>query len=248
MNNIDPKDLIPIRPITLKAKKDGKWVDTHYAEVRERQRIFRQHPDYKGFRLITDWVEKNDSVADCVAKIFNANNELVATGSSRKVSSNANYIEKTETAAWGRALANLGIGLEYGVASAEEMKAVAEEEAIKAKSAEENASLRDIIKDGIKFCEVELQVTPDQVFAYLGIINIKEAQSKHLTMLRSAVTAIRQGESSLKYFPSKNQKNVEGIKKGIKDGLESPKSNRKKPRTKETGAPNVSGDLGGKTS
>ena len=101
MNNIDPKDLIPIRPITLKAKKDGKWVDTHYAEVRERQRIFRQHPDYKGFRLITDWVEKgkgnifinnNASVQDSLKPILSLFIDLMA----RKILSMPDYtMQKT---------------------------------------------------------------------------------------------------------------------------------------------------------
>ena len=67
-----------------------------------------------------------DGVCTMQAIIKDSSDRVVATGTAQEKegSSNINktsYIENCETSAWGRALGNLGINLDYGIATAEEV-------------------------------------------------------------------------------------------------------------------------------
>lgn len=121
--------------------KAVKTISIHgkeYVEVKERLRIFRQ--DYPKWSLVSDIIDSTDSQimnykGDDVKKeatvtikafVLDENDTVRATGIAREErnSSNINkgsYVENCETSAWGRALANLGIGIDGSVASAEEM-------------------------------------------------------------------------------------------------------------------------------
>jgi hypothetical protein len=109
-----------------------------YVTVNDRLKYFREN--FEGYGLVTEVVSLTDSQAfayngkdvkkeatiTLVAKIINKDGVCVATGMANETE-NSNYINKTsfvencETSAWGRALANFGIGIDANVASADEV-------------------------------------------------------------------------------------------------------------------------------
>lgn len=108
-----------------------------YVEVNERIKYFRTAPEFKGYSLTSELVHfDNDS---CIVKavVSNAEGTAVATGYAQedRTSSYINktsYIENCETSAWGRALANLAIGIDTSIASSNEVSiAIAKQDAPK---------------------------------------------------------------------------------------------------------------------
>ena len=104
-----------LKTINIKGKK--------YVEVNERLKYFREnHPDYS---LTTEIIQCTEEHCVIKATICHGGVEI-ATGHAHEVKS-ANFINKTsfvevcETSAWGRALANLGIGIDTSVASSDEV-------------------------------------------------------------------------------------------------------------------------------
>lgn len=100
--------------------------DKEYVMVNERVKEFREK--FPEFSLESDIIQlDNDS---CVVKaiIKDKTGRVVATGLAREerqdktslVNLNA-YVENCETSAWGRALGNLGIGIDVAIASGDEM-------------------------------------------------------------------------------------------------------------------------------
>jgi hypothetical protein len=97
-----------------------------YVEVNERIKFFRQDKAYEGYSLTSEIITLDDSECVILAKIHNSDNTLVATGLAQEFKSasriNAtSYVENCETSAWGRALANLGIGIDTSIASSNEV-------------------------------------------------------------------------------------------------------------------------------
>ena len=117
-----------LKTINIKGKQ--------YVEVNERLKYFREtYPEYS---LITEILQCTDD--HCVMKATILNGGVpVATGHAHEIKS-ASFINKTsfvevcETSAWGRALANFGIGIDASVASAQEVQmAIAQVDAPKPK-------------------------------------------------------------------------------------------------------------------
>ena len=105
-----------LKTIDVKGKK--------YVEVHERLKYFRTH--FKNHSLITEVVEKTDNSILLKAVITNEEGKVMATGMAEEVKGSSfinktSYVENCETSAWGRALGNLGIGLEDTVCSYEEV-------------------------------------------------------------------------------------------------------------------------------
>lgn len=121
--------------------KQLKTVDIkgkNYVTVNDRLKYFREN--FAGYALVTEVVQQTDSsvikfkdvdvkkeaTITIRALIFNKEGVTVATGMAHETE-NSNYINKTsfvencETSAWGRALANFGIGIDSEVASADEV-------------------------------------------------------------------------------------------------------------------------------
>tara|TARA_R110002020_G_scaffold310511_1_gene526240 strand:- start:3 stop:548 length:546 start_codon:yes stop_codon:yes gene_type:complete len=113
-----------------------KTINIHgkqYVEVNERIKYFRKH--YTDWALESD-IEKLEFITlgekeylMCVMKslIKNPDGIIKATGTAYEIlgSSNVNktsFIENCETSANGRALGNLGIGIDNSIASADEVK------------------------------------------------------------------------------------------------------------------------------
>lgn len=113
-----PQTKIDLKTVDIKGKQ--------YVQVHERIRIFRQDARYEGWALITSPVQVTDEVAFFEAKIFNKENVLVANGHAREVKqasyiNKTSYIENAETSAMGRALGNIGIGVETSFCTADEL-------------------------------------------------------------------------------------------------------------------------------
>tara|TARA_R100001015_G_C4633220_1_gene197872 strand:+ start:91 stop:606 length:516 start_codon:yes stop_codon:yes gene_type:complete len=105
-----------------------------YVMVNARITYFRSHyPNYSLTSKILEhkeWKNKNDETEYSIlikASVLDENNRVIATGLAQEYSNSTfinktSYIENCETSAWGRALGNLGIGLDTSVASAEEVQ------------------------------------------------------------------------------------------------------------------------------
>ena len=95
-----------------------------YVEVNERLKHFREN--YENWCLTSDVVELTDDRCVIKATIFDDNGNIRATGHAYEKEGSSfinktSFVENCETSAWGRALANLGIGLDTSVASYEEV-------------------------------------------------------------------------------------------------------------------------------
>ena len=98
--------------------------DKNYVEVNERLKYFREH--FKGYSLLSEIVELTDERIVIKARILSPELIEVANGLAYELAGSSfinktSYIENCETSAWGRALANFGIGLDNSVASADEV-------------------------------------------------------------------------------------------------------------------------------
>ncbi len=95
-----------------------------YVEVHERLKYFRA--TYPQYSLTTEVIEKTESSILVMAIIKDDNDRVLATGLAEESKNSTfinktSYVENAETSAWGRALGNLGIGLDTSVASADEV-------------------------------------------------------------------------------------------------------------------------------
>ena len=106
-----------LKTINIKGKE--------YVEVNERLRFFREA--YPQFSLTSEVLEKTDNSILILASIINEDGRVIATGMAEEEKGSTfinktSYVENCETSAWGRALANFGIGLDTSVASADEVQ------------------------------------------------------------------------------------------------------------------------------
>jgi hypothetical protein len=102
-----------------------------YVEVVERLKYFRTN--FADHSLTTEVVQLTPDFCVLNAIISDASGRVVATGMAQEDRGSSpinktSYVENCETSAWGRALANFGIGLETSVASAEEVQAALDQE------------------------------------------------------------------------------------------------------------------------
>lgn len=95
-----------------------------YVMVNERIKEFRAN--YKGYSLESEIVTLNAEEVVIKAIVKDENGRVIATGLAQEnknasMINKTSYVENCETSAWGRALGNLGIGIDASIASAEEM-------------------------------------------------------------------------------------------------------------------------------
>lgn len=98
-----------------------------YVEVNERLKAFRTMPEYKGYSLESEVIALENGVITIKAIIKDDKGIVKATGLAQEKESSSfinktSFVENCETSAWGRALGNLGIGIDTSVASAEEVE------------------------------------------------------------------------------------------------------------------------------
>ena len=96
----------------------------HYIEVKERVKYFREK--YKGWALTSEIIQMTQDRCDIKASNFDTNKTLIATGiacekDGTRYINKTSFVENCETSAWGRALGNLGIGLDTSIASYDEV-------------------------------------------------------------------------------------------------------------------------------
>ena len=99
-----------------------------YVAVNERLKAFRSAPEYTGFALVTKVHELTPDACTMEAQIFDKDGRLVANGFARELRSDpfskvnkTSHVENCETSAWGRALGNMGIGIDESICSAQEL-------------------------------------------------------------------------------------------------------------------------------
>lgn len=106
-----------------------------YVPVHERVKLFRK--EWPEGVIVTERTDVSEDVVAFKAKVYRTLGEVevlapvglaASTGHSEVEVSDEKAVEKGETVAIGRALANLGYEIEKGIASAEEMEDVEEEE------------------------------------------------------------------------------------------------------------------------
>ena len=112
--------------------KSIKIKGKEYVEVNERLKFFRAN--YPNYSLVSEVIDKTESSILIMASVIDENDNVLATGLAEEEKGSTfinktSYVENCETSAWGRALANFGIGLDTSVASADEVKnAIANQE------------------------------------------------------------------------------------------------------------------------
>ena len=112
-----------------------------YVEVNERIKYFRTSEDYKGWSINTELIHFDSDSCVMKAEIRDDQWVLRATGFAQEDKSSSyinktSYVENCETSAWGRALANLGIGIDTSIASSNEVSiAIAKQNTKESKAA-----------------------------------------------------------------------------------------------------------------
>jgi len=97
-----------------------------YVTVNERLKYFRGENAYKGWQLVTSIVNADADMCLIKAEVIDEDGRVVSTGHAYEESANGfinktSHVENCETSAVGRALGNLGIGIDDSVASFEEV-------------------------------------------------------------------------------------------------------------------------------
>ena len=105
-----------------------KTINIHgkqYVEVKERIKHFREN--FKEWSLTSELLELTDERCVIKATISNEQDRVIASGIAYETKGSSyinktSFVENCETSAWGRALGNLGIGVDTSIASAEEIQ------------------------------------------------------------------------------------------------------------------------------
>lgn len=146
-----------------------------YVQVNERVRAFREV--FPKYRLISEIISVGEDgngggIVTMKASVLDENGNVLATGHAqeKEASSNVNrtsYIENCETSAFGRALGNLGIGIDTSFATADEVEsAIEQQEEIKREEKERreaDAARADEINENFNLASVEPMATKEQI-------------------------------------------------------------------------------------
>jgi hypothetical protein len=155
-----------------------------YVEVNERIKYFRTAPEYSGFSLSSSLVHFDDNSCIVKATIKNPDGFVVAVGFAQedRQSSYINktsYIENCETSAWGRALANLGIGIDTSIASSNEVAMAIAKQDSAPKQQKQAAPKTEAVK------EVVASDLFQRAFDYLmGIENLEERNKMKAAIIK----------------------------------------------------------------
>lgn len=118
--------------------KTTKIQGKDYVEVNTRVQHFRTNPYYKGWGENSDIVFHDDKSVIIKCTITNPDGKVMATGHAMEKESSSfinktSHVENCETSALGRALGKLGIGIDGGFASYEEVANAKENQETKPK-------------------------------------------------------------------------------------------------------------------
>lgn len=98
-----------------------------YVPVNERIRAFRSNEEWKGWSMETEMIELTEKRVVMKAVIKDCEGRVRADGIAYEESNKGyinkdSFLENCQSSAWGRALGNLGIGIDTSIASAEEVQ------------------------------------------------------------------------------------------------------------------------------
>lgn len=104
-----------------------KTIDIHgkkYVTVNERVKYFREQ--FEGFSIVTEVIIANDKLAIVKCSITDPESQVISTGHAYETVTNkginaTSHLENCETSAVGRALGFMGIGIDGGIASLDEI-------------------------------------------------------------------------------------------------------------------------------
>lgn len=173
-----------------------------YVEVNTRIAHFRTAEEFKGWSLSSSIVSHIDGVVVIKASIYDEKSLLRATGHGCEKEGSTfinktSYVENCETSAWGRALGNLGIGIDTSIASKEEV-----ENAI-ANQKPSTASKTSIGKD-------EKMIDKDNIFMIRKMVD-ENYEGNHAKVMKKL------GVSDYKYLTySKYHKAYESMKEDVR--------------------------------
>lgn len=147
-----------------------------YVEVNERIKYFRSAEQYKGWSINTELVDFNSESCIMRAEIRDDQWVLRATGYAQEDKSSSyinktSYVENCETSAWGRALANLGIGIDTSIASSNEVAmAIAKQDTSKKSTSSKKTTKEPSLYDKavMKLSEKPTQEYYDQIMSKVG--------------------------------------------------------------------------------
>ena len=106
-----------------------------YVQVNDRILFFRNEPRFEGWGLESEVLHLDNESCVIRASIRDVSGKIGAQGLAQEDRSSSyinktSFVENAETSAWGRALANLGIGIETSIASAQEVSMAVSKQAL----------------------------------------------------------------------------------------------------------------------
>lgn len=121
-----------------------------YVEVNERIKYFRKN--FEDWTLESEIISLDNGVCVIKATVKNPEGIIKATGHAYEKEGSTfinktSYIENCETSAWGRALGNLGIGIDTSIASAEEVLNAQQNQEPKAEITEDDNKLIEYVSE-----------------------------------------------------------------------------------------------------
>lgn len=181
----------------------------NYVPVVERLKEFRSSENFKNWSLETEWLSITQEVATCRVIIRDENGVLKSTGTAMELRdeksslvNKTSHVENAETSAVGRALGNLGIGLDGDeVASYEEVSRAKKQQLISSINSMVDERNRDEYEKEYKLSEIGMMSIED--------LEVLENQLKinQKALLCEAITSIATSEDMegiLKKYKTKN--------------------------------------------
>ena len=168
-----------------------KFKGKEYVEVNERIKYFRESGEYKGWSLSTEIVHLDDASCVIRATICNADGMVISSGFAQEDKSSSyinktSYVENCETSAWGRALANLGIGIDTSIASSNEVSIAIAKQNSKASKAD--TPVKKETKVNLK------QLTPEVISKMKDAISNGKKEAVEKALSNYSVTADQRKE------------------------------------------------------
>jgi len=154
-----------------------------YVEVNERIKYFRESGNYEGWSLSSEIVLIDENSCVIRAEIRDENWVLRATGFAQEDKSSSyinktSYVENCETSAWGRALANLGIGIDTSIASSNEVSMAIAKQNAKTSEAPSKKKMTEEIKS--KMLQAVKSGNRDAVENAIGNYDITKEEAEEI--------------------------------------------------------------------
>ena len=182
--------------------KKMKTINIHgkqYVEVNERIKHFREN--FKDWSLTSEVIDLSEDRCVIKASVTNEKDKVIATGIAYEMHGSSfinktSFVENCETSAWGRALGNLGIGIETSIASAEEIKNAKNHQKDKPKTKLDEAKLQAMI---VAIGEGKISVVQERMNNYKLTKKQKETLNKLILEMDLKIKEINKtGEEEIK--------------------------------------------------